>query len=287
MKRLIEALDHPAWLFSAEGDLVADNAAARRRAAGLGPGGGAGGDAGGGPGGGAQAGGADIAARLRAAVDAVRLGAGPTPIGDGAPGDETRIGEVDWLNPDDPAAGILAQLAPGAAADGGADGGAGEGAGGGEDARARALEAELDAMRRQLAGFRNMADSAPGAVYERVDTTDGRWIYTYHSAGMPDLFGVTAEAVAQDGRAVFRNIDPAEVREIAAKAGAARQSGEQFELVMNVAHPERGPRSVLLSTQPFPQPDGSTVWYGDMADITAQKAAERRAAQAAADARRA
>ncbi|PTX52184.1 PAS domain S-box-containing protein [Allosediminivita pacifica] len=143
------------------------------------------------------------------------------------------------------------------------------------------LEESAEAAKRQLNRFRQMADNAPGAVYERVDTVDGQWVYTYHSAGMPDLFGVTAEEIQRDGRAVFKHIDADQKREIAAQISVVRQTGEEIERVLHIAHPTRGMRAVMLTTRPYTQPDGSTIWFGNMADITAQVAAERRAAETA------
>ncbi len=180
---------------------------------------------------------------------------------------------VGWLVPGDRTAGLIGTLHdPARAPACGCDT---------ETERGQAGDDGSDLERLQLERFLHMADSAAGAVYERVDTPEGRWIYTYHSAGMPDLFGVTAEEIAADGYAIFRHIDPAEVREIEAKVAEVRQTGESLEVLLNVHHPLRGPRVVLLTTRPYPQPDGNTIWFGKMADMTRQVSAERRALETA------
>ncbi len=209
--------------------------------------------------------------RIGAAIDDLKAGEPSADLRVHVPGpggaEIELLGTIAWLVPDDRISGILAQLVPptGPAR---------------QDRRLR-LESDVSNARRQLARFRQMADNAPGAVYERVDTVDGRWLYTYHSAGMPDLFGVKPEDIARDGLSIFRHIPENEVRDIKAEIARVRHTGEKIERVLSVAHPEHGPRAILLTTRPYPQQDGSTIWFGNMADVTVQLAAERRIAEAA------
>lgn len=256
MRTIVEALECPVWLFSAEGTVVTASPSARdlmpclsTQISQAGP----------------------LGCRIDAAIRDLQAGEPSADIRVRVPGpdgaDIDLLGTIGWLDPDDRASGILAQLVPptGPAR---------------QDRRLR-LETDVSAARRQLAQFRQMADNAPGAVYERVNTVDGRWVYTYHSAGMAGLLGVTPEDITQDGQSVFRHIDPAEADDIREQIKRVEQTGELIERILNIAHPTEGPRSVLLTTRPYPQSDGSVIWFGSMADLTMQVAAERRVAEAA------
>lgn len=285
MRSLIDALANPAWLFAADGTPLGASDSARRiaspealqaaMAAQLGQ-----------PVGGAPAGvpfppkpapDRVFCSAIPGAVAALLRGAQQAPLHGPCRDLDGNLlhleGAARWIDPRDRAAGILVQAREIASSANGEPNAAA--------ARIARLEAEAAEARAQVQRFRHMADSAPGAVYERVDTVDGRWVYTYHSAGLPDLFGVTAEDVAEHGRSVFRHVDPAEVREIAAEVARVRVRGDKYERVMTVHHPKLGPRAINLSTRPYPQPDGSIIWFGNMADITPQLNAERRASEAA------
>ncbi|EIE50623.1 diguanylate cyclase/phosphodiesterase [Citreicella sp. 357] len=259
MRTLVETLDCPVWLFTADGTVVAASPSARdlmpclrTQIAEAGP----------------------LGCRIAAALNDLQAGEPSADIRVRVPGPDGAeidlLGTIAWLAPGDRASGILAQLVPptGPAR---------------QDHRLR-LESDVSAARRQLARFHQMADNAPGAVYECVRTAGGRWAYTYHSAGLADLFGVSPEDIARDARSLFRHADATEIKGIVAEIGHAVQTGGTIERVLSVAHPTRGARAILLTTRPYPQPDGSTIWFGTMVDVTAQTTAERSAAEALNDA---
>lgn len=132
-----------------------------------------------------------------------------------------------------------------------------------------------------------MAENTPGAVFEWHMAPDGGLRFAFFSAPLPDMLGVTRAALEADGRAVFTHVPQAEMAAIAAELQSARAGMRRFEIRHRVQHPETGLRWVLVSANPAPQPDGAVFWYGNTVDITAQVAAERQAAEAARDARRA
>lgn len=126
-----------------------------------------------------------------------------------------------------------------------------------------------------------LADNAPGALFEYRKDDTGRVTLPYFSAKLPSLFGVSRETLETDGSATLTHVPASARPEIAQATEKSRNDGTPFEVRIPVEHPEKGLRWLAVSSIPFPQPDGSTIWFGTVFDVTEQDNL-RRAAEAAA-----
>ncbi|GAA0310232.1 EAL domain-containing protein [Rhodovulum strictum] len=154
------------------------------------------------------------------------------------------------------------------------------------EAERRAAEA-AEALHIAHERLNTMAESAPGALFEDRFEPDGTSWFPYFNAKMPELFGVTAEALRRDGKSIYRHIPDEDRARIDADFAIRRQDMSQIEFRHRIDHPQRGLRWVLVSAIPVAHPDGAVSWYGNVIDITEQLEVENRAAIAAAALQRA
>ncbi|WP_081535552.1 EAL domain-containing protein [Rhodovulum sp. P5] len=130
-----------------------------------------------------------------------------------------------------------------------------------------------------------MAENTPGAIFEWIMQPDHTVSFAFFSASLPDLLGVTQEALEANGTAVFTHIPQEDIQATKVAIVKAAEGMTHFEFRHRVNHPERGLRWVLVSANPTPRKDGSISWYGNTVDITDQMEAEKRAAAAAEELR--
>ncbi|WP_171060699.1 PAS domain-containing protein [Poseidonocella sp. HB161398] len=147
------------------------------------------------------------------------------------------------------------------------------------------LARAADKARRAVDRLNALADRAPGALFEYQSTPDGQMIFRYFSATLPDLMGISGEALAADGRAIYTNILPEDVPEAKQRVEEARRTGQTFEYQHRINHPERGLRWILVKALPYIREDGVTTWFGNTLDVTDQLEVEHRARCAAEELR--
>ena len=148
-------------------------------------------------------------------------------------------------------------------------------------------------LRTERDRFMKLAETVPGVVHAFRLWPDGRSDFPYASPRIAEIYGLTPETLAQDASGVSSIWHPADTERLFA---SLRQSHEQvtpWHEEFRVLNPDRGEIWVEGHSIPQRQADGSVIWYGVLADITARKHAEetsRRAAErlrALADASRA
>ena len=132
-----------------------------------------------------------------------------------------------------------------------------------------------------------LADNAPGALFEYRRDPAGRVDLPYFSAKLPGLLGVSREVLEADGVAALSNVPDEERRMILAEIDVSRLNGTPYEARIPVEHPEQGLRWLAVSALPFVQPDGATLWFGTVFDVTDQVAVARQAAGATEELRKA
>ncbi len=114
----------------------------------------------------------------------------------------------------------------------------------------------------------------PGVVYQYRLYPDNRSCFPYASAGMWDIYEVTPEEVREDATPVFGRIHP---EDLAATAEAIFESARTLDLFhweFRVVLPQQGLRWRMCDARPERTPDGGTLWYGIITDITERKQAE-------------
>lgn len=122
--------------------------------------------------------------------------------------------------------------------------------------------------------FAQLVASAPGAIYAYRLGRDGKTTYPFVSAGIKDLYGLSAEELAIDARPTVPFINSKDMGRMweAIKYSAKHLTPFRFEWRVN--HPQKGELWVEGRAVPRREPDRSTLWYGIIVDITERKHAE-------------
>ncbi|KQB15432.1 EAL domain-containing protein [Rhodobacter capsulatus] len=145
----------------------------------------------------------------------------------------------------------------------------------------RQAERSAEAVRRAHDRMVTMAENAPGAIFEWQRDTGGHFSFAFFSAVLPDLLGLSGEALEADGAAVFTRILPEDIPAVQAAVMHSVETLTRFEILHRIRHPQRGLRWLHVSASPFPQDNGTIVWYGNAMDVTEQIEAKSREEQAA------
>ncbi len=145
----------------------------------------------------------------------------------------------------------------------------------------RQAERSAEAVRRAHDRMVTMAENAPGAIFEWQRDTGGHFSFAFFSAVLPDLLGLSGEALEADGAAVFTRILPEDIPAVQAAVMHLVETLTRFEILHRIRHPQRGLRWLHVSASPFPQDNGTIVWYGNAMDVTEQIEAKSREEQAA------
>ena len=152
------------------------------------------------------------------------------------------------------------------------------------ETRAMAAAEEVRHAHDRLA---TLADNVPGALLEWQGLPDGRTHFNFFSTSLPDLFGLTREALEQDGTVVYTHVLPEDTGALRSVIARAQEVPARFETRFRLAHPARGLCWISLSASPFRRGDGEVVWYGYALDITARIMAKQQAADATQEVHRA
>ncbi|WP_414665019.1 PAS domain S-box protein [Horticoccus sp. 23ND18S-11] len=135
-------------------------------------------------------------------------------------------------------------------------------------------EVEIAGRLQAEALLTRLTKALPGAIYIMRSGVDGHISIPYASAGWSEMTGLSPAQIRDDATPVLRAIHPDDLPDYeAAEADAARRMGP-FVAEFRVRHPERGYIWVDARSLPELQPDGSLLWYGYTADITARRRAE-------------
>ena len=128
----------------------------------------------------------------------------------------------------------------------------------------RRAEERLQETEQRLA---SVAQNIPGDLFRRTLFPDGRITFAFVSPNARDMFGIAAEALADDGRAFVEAIHPDDrgrwlelVRETARTLG-------RFDLEFRVRGPDGTYRWFHTLATTRHGPDGETIWDGFTLDI--------------------
>ena len=134
----------------------------------------------------------------------------------------------------------------------------------------QALE-KIDRMNESLA---RLTEQVPGVVYQYRLYPDGRSSFPYASSGISEIYEVTPEEVREDATPVFGRIHPEDLKATSAAILESARDNSIFHWEFRVVLPRQGLRWRLCDARPERLPDGSTLWYGIITDITGRKHAE-------------
>ncbi len=141
----------------------------------------------------------------------------------------------------------------------------------------RTRTAELEKAERRL---REITDTSPGAVYQLVRKLDGTLAFTFCSEGMADVVGVDGANAVRDVNTVWAVLHPDDYALMIEKANRSAEDLSHYMQDLRVCQPDGRTWWVQAQSVPQRQPDGTTLWNGNIIDITERKRLEGELAQA-------
>jgi PAS domain S-box-containing protein len=120
-----------------------------------------------------------------------------------------------------------------------------------------------------------LGDNLPDSyVYQYVQEPDGTPRFTYVSAGVERVHGVTAAEILEDPNRLLGQIDPDQLALRAAAEMESSRSLTDFEMELKVRRSDGETRIIHLRSKPTLTPEGKVLWDGFGEDITGRKQAE-------------
>jgi len=124
--------------------------------------------------------------------------------------------------------------------------------------------------------LRALSDNLPlGAVYQVLGDREGRRRFTYISAGVERLFGVTPAEAMADAAALYGLVHEEDRDRVSAAEQVALRDGTPFDCEFRSRTRSGGLVWVHARSAPRSLPTGQVVWEGIIVDVTARKTAER------------
>ena len=124
-----------------------------------------------------------------------------------------------------------------------------------------------------------IASTLPCAVYQYRVTPDGRHGFTYVSDRIRDIYGCTPAELIADNELGYEIIHPEDVDNVRNNDSAVRANGAEWRQEFRIFRFGE-PRWILDQSVPEVMPDGSTLWFGFLMDVTEQKKIERQLVEA-------
>lgn len=128
----------------------------------------------------------------------------------------------------------------------------------------------------------SLTDEIPGLVYQYRLGPDGHAAYTYASAGITAIFGISADTTIRDPSTVEARIHPDDVEHYRSKLRLSAVRLDRLHLEFRVILPGVGERWREADARPRRLADGSTLWHGFVSDITDHKHLEQQLLDTAA-----
>ncbi|POR00848.1 hypothetical protein AU468_09375 [Alkalispirochaeta sphaeroplastigenens] len=141
---------------------------------------------------------------------------------------------------------------------------------------ARAHRATEQELLKNESLLRFLSDSIPaGMVYQLDAGEEGNLrSFTYVSAGVESIHGLSADQVMEDASALYDQIVEEDRARVAEEETRSKATGEAFRAEFRVRHPSGDIRWVAASSAPRRLANNHLVWDGLVLDVTEQKKAE-------------
>ncbi len=139
------------------------------------------------------------------------------------------------------------------------------------------MEEALGAREREL---RALAESSPGMMGSFYLRPDGSMCMPYVSSNIYDLFGLHPQDLAEDATPILARSHPEDGERVRVTIAESARTMTTWHQEFRIMHPAKGERWMESNTNPQPHPDGGTIWYGYVHDITERKLAEQKLKQA-------
>jgi PAS domain S-box-containing protein len=131
------------------------------------------------------------------------------------------------------------------------------------------------ALRESEERLRLLGDNLPeSAVYQYVHEPDGGGHFTYFSAGIERLCGVTVADVLRDRGTLFGQVLPEYIDWLREAELQSKRELSDFDLELPLRRPDGEVRWMHLHSRPRRLPGGRTIWDGVQTDVTERKHAD-------------
>lgn len=120
----------------------------------------------------------------------------------------------------------------------------------------------------------NLTDAVPGLVFQCRPVPEGGSWFSYVSAGIWDMFELTADDVRASTTAIEQRVHPDDLATYHASLKASAAAQAPWHLEFRVCLPLQGVRWRQGDASPRRDADGGVVWHGFVTDITDRKRAE-------------
>lgn len=117
----------------------------------------------------------------------------------------------------------------------------------------------------------NLNNQAPGMTYQYQLFPDGSSFFPYTSDGINEIYEVTPEEAREDASKVYDRFHPDDYDDVIASIKKSAENLTVWKAEYRVLLPVRGLRWVEGKARPERLVDGSTLWHGNIHDITTRK----------------
>lgn len=120
-----------------------------------------------------------------------------------------------------------------------------------------------------------IAEVSPGVFFTYLLKPDGTAYMPYASPRLLDVAGIRPEDAAKDASLSFLKIHSDDLSRVAELTAVSASTLQPWHDEYRVLHPSKGEIWIEGRSTPERQPDGSTLWYGFLHDVTKRKLAEK------------
>lgn len=136
------------------------------------------------------------------------------------------------------------------------------------------LRGVSEQLRQNVELLTDLTDEIPGMVFQFRHLPDGTGTFPYVSAGVMEIFGMSAEQVSGNSAILRTLVHPDDLPALLASLDSSAATLQPWRHEFRVQIPERGLHWRQGSAQPKRLADGSVIWHGLFTDITDRKRIE-------------
>lgn len=113
--------------------------------------------------------------------------------------------------------------------------------------------------------------NVPGVIFQYRVAADGQASFPYASAGIREVYGVSAAEAFASADSVMARLHPEDRERVAQSIRTSADSLTLWNEEYRVLIPGRGLRWLAGQSRPERHPDGSVLWHGFISDVTERK----------------
>ncbi|MBX3011575.1 MAG: PAS domain S-box protein [Caldilineaceae bacterium] len=134
-----------------------------------------------------------------------------------------------------------------------------------------ALRMAEEALRDEQEKLSKIAATVPGIIYVFRQQTDGALSLIYMSPGVTTLSGLSLEKIKEDMAYLFSALHPDDLAKIQNTIAQSTHQLQKQVIEFRICTPDQGEIWLESRAVPEPTPNGYTLWYGFITDITERK----------------